>query len=250
MENEYKFGYWTIFRIPFIQQFFYFWASMVENGILGLPLSKSDLLYDVNIQDVCECLAQVSMSKKHAVWAALHDESSQDSLSVIRRVYDLRCGPLSFEMIVSELSAALQEFEGGPKVKAITLTDDQFKRYLEYMANQNKQQGLQEILQDIRMNHDKEASSSDACLTSLGHVSTYDPSTMIDHKDNPSFIPNPSKVITPFFIDLMMDSMRIIRANQPLSIIPNQDIRDLTGKEPIHIGKFFVSNLRQFRPRD
>lgn len=229
LEAEEKYGYWSIFRLPFIQQFFYFWANMVENGVLGLPLSKADLLYDANIQDICECLAQATLSKSHMVW----------STNAMKRVYELRCGPLTFEMIVSELSNALRESDGELKVKAITLTDDQFIRYLEYMSAQDHV-GLREFLKTIQVDGDNAPMSITTRKTDL--------STIMGHKDGPSVIPSPSDVITPFFIDSMMDYMKMIRGNQPLSVVPTHDIRDLTGKEPIYINKFFTSNLRRFRP--
>jgi hypothetical protein len=60
-------------------------------------------------------------------------------------------------MIVAELSNALQEFIGTPRIHAITLTDEQFKKYLEYASTENYIL-LKELLKTIR-DDDKSAGS-------------------------------------------------------------------------------------------
>lgn len=65
----YKYGYWVIFRIPMIQQMFYFWFKMIQSkSAVGMSISESNVLKNVNIKDVCECLCETALSKKSMVW--------------------------------------------------------------------------------------------------------------------------------------------------------------------------------------
>lgn len=168
MRHHYKYGSWAIYRIPFIQQYMYFWSQMLENkNMLGMPISESDMLVSVNIKDVLDCVAIASLSKKSVVWASSKpqhhleastmlatgsepnnsdtlsssDESNDNNdsqVAAMKHVYELTSEPLSLVMMSDAMSRALHEAGSSFDVDSAVISDEQLETYLKHVAKSDK----------------------------------------------------------------------------------------------------------------
>ncbi|KAF1799277.1 hypothetical protein FB192DRAFT_1329414 [Mucor lusitanicus] len=253
LRHHYKYGSWVVYRIPFIQQYMYFWTQMLENNnMLGMPISESDMLLTVNIKDVQECVAIASLSKKSMV--------IQQPAVAIKRVYELISEPLTLAMMADAMSRALREAGGSFGVNAAVLTDEQLETYLKLVAK-TKQSGAaavdidawtRNILDTAKILEPAASSSYQQGVSELLQSRSFLASTTNrDHQDSPDLYPCPADTLTPFCIQLIMNHFRVAR-NMPVSppMLPSSnDIRDIIGRAPIPIDVFFMMNRKLFHPQ-
>lgn len=289
LRHHYKYGSWVVYRIPFIQQYMYFWTQMLENNnMLGMPISESDMLLTVNIKDVQECVAIASLSKKSMVWTYREPERHLDASTIlaggpdgdsstssssddgsssiqqpavaIKRVYELISEPLTLAMMADAMSRALREAGGSFGVNAAVLTDEQLETYLKLVAK-TKQSGTaavdidawtRNILDTAKILEPAASSSYQQGVSELLQSRSFLASTTNrDHQDSPDLYPCPADTLTPFCIQLIMNHFRVAR-NMPVSppMLPSSnDIRDIIGRAPIPIDVFFMMNRKLFHPQ-
>lgn len=263
LRDRYKYGAWVVFRIPLIQQFMHFWASMIENkSTIGLSMSESDYLLTVNIMDVCECVCQAALSKKCSVWANQQDASGSSdddeeetaadvvARAAIKRVYELTCAtPAGLYLISKALSDAVRKDGFDVDIEATIITDEQLESYLKFVSGEKKKE-LETLLSTVykdKENKLKKASSeSGSLLKSFKAFFIDDKAKVTYDQDDPNWYPAP-KVLNPFCIDLILNHFRNARSPD-VPNMPSSDICDITGRAPIEISEFFMENRRQFRP--
>ncbi|KAI7898239.1 uncharacterized protein BX663DRAFT_490236 [Cokeromyces recurvatus] len=245
----FEYGYWLIFRIPFIQQYMYFWKSMIENkSRLGMPMSKHSLLTMVNIKDVLECVSIACLSKKSAVWSAYansgneSDNSSSDDLIKLNKPSSkqLQTGgshstgmkklfmlhsmqPMSLKMIAESLMKALKHDDSGLDIDTIEMEYHELESYLKYIAE-----------------------NMDHCST---NPSSFDLASKhkSNHEDHLAWHPMPKEDLKHFQIKLIIDHFKMAHCSDVVAPL-NNDVRDILGRDPIELRDFFMLNRRQFRP--
>lgn len=277
LRHHYMYGSWVVFRIPFIQQYMYFWTQMLENkNILGMPISEGDMLMTVNIKDVHQCVATASLSKKSMVWtyrepqlqlqdstilpggpdddtsSSSDDNNNQQRVVAIKRVYELVSEPFTVTMMADAMSRALREAGSSFNVDAAILTDEQLETYLKLVAK-TKQSGAASIQAD-ELNSILNATKT-LKLSYPGDVLELLESRSSlfmehrDHQDSPDVYPCPADTLTPFCIQLILNHFKVARNMIMPPLIPNHDVRDIIGRSPIPIDVFFMLNRKLFRPQ-
>lgn len=247
LRSIYKYGYWMIFRIPMIQQFFYFWSKMIEDkSIIGMPISEANMLETVNIHDVCACLSQSALSKKSTVWRKqslgntinnieVGDTGEQQELyesGLAKRVYELTSTmPMNPLMIADAITAALKKEGFESTIEPAVITDEELKEYLQKIAHEASNKAL--LLTSVS-NREEPGSlfASDAVSARLDRRS---------EPDCPIMYPHPSIFLSPFAIQLIIDCFRYTRSPSTI-IIPTNDVRDITGCDPVELDEFFMKN--------
>lgn len=275
--HHYKYGSWVVYRIPFIQQYMYFWTHMLENkNMLGMPISEGDMLMTVNIKDIHECVAIASLSKKSMVWtyreperqlkastilpggsdgdtSSSSDDSNQQPVA-IKRVYELVSEPLSLAMMADAMSRALREAGGSFSVDAAVLTDGQLETYLKLVAK-TKQSGAASIQADewariLDAAKSLQPSSYQQDISQLLESrSSLATTKHHDHQDSPDVYPCPAGTLTPFCIQLILNHFKVARNTTMPPMVPSNDIRDIIGRSPIPIDVFFMLNRKLFHPQ-
>lgn len=277
LRHHYMYGSWVVFRIPFIQQYMYFWTQMLENkNILGMPISEGDMLMTVNIKDVHECVATASLSKKSMVWtyrkpqlqlqdstilpgrpdddtsSSSDDNNNQQRVVAIKRVYELVSEPFTVTMMADAMSRALREAGSSFNVDAAILTDEQLETYLKLVAK-TKQSGAASIQADelnsilnatktLKLSYPRDVLELLQSRSSLFMEHR-------DHQDSPDVYPCPADTLTPFCIQLILNHFKVARNMIMPPLIPNYDVRDIIGRSPIPIDVFFMLNRKLFRPQ-
>jgi hypothetical protein len=277
LRQVHKYGYWIVFRLPFIQQYMHFWSHMIESkSVIGMPLHEMSMIYTVNMNDVCECLAQASLSKKAKVWDSCvpsHDslfsaygnsdsgnnsETIEPTNKVFKRVYELICTqPMNVSMIAESLTKALRETGFTVEIDPAMIEDDQLESYLKCIAEKDpkelvplldttapcvKPHDVGSLQQGIRSTFTSASSTFESLFSS-----TDTSKKSHDQPSDPKYLlPCPADVLTPFGIQLILDHFRRARLSQE-PILPNNDIRDVCGHEPIEFSDFFMRNRHQFR---
>jgi len=273
LRHRYKYGSWVVYRIPFIQQYMYFWIHMLENkNILGMPISEGDMLMTVNIKDVHECVAMASLSKKSMVWTYHEperhlqastilpggpdgDTSSSQQPMVIKRVYELVSEPLTLTMMADAMSRALREAGGSYNVDAAVLTDEQLEIYLKLVAKTKQRDAASmdatewgRILDaaKIRQSSSYQQGVSELLQSRSSLAST---AKHRDHQDSPDVYPCPADTLTPFCIQLILNHFKVARNMVMPPLVLNNDIRDIIGRSPISMDVFFMLNRKLFHPQ-
>ncbi|KAL7312040.1 hypothetical protein PS15m_007844 [Mucor circinelloides] len=277
LRHHYMYGSWVVFRIPFIQQYMYFWTQMLENkNILGMPISEGDMLMTVNIKDVHECVATASLSKKSMVWtyrepqlqlqdstilpggpdddasSSSDDNNNQQGVVAIKRVYELVSEPSTVTMMADAMSRALREAGSSFSVDAAILTDEQLETYLKLVAK-TKQSGAASIQAD-ELNRILNAAKT-LKLSYPGDVLELLQSRSSlfmehqGHQDSPDVYPCPADTLTPFCIQLILNHFKVARNMIMPPLIPSHDVRDIIGRSPIPIDVFFMLNRKLFHPQ-
>ncbi|CEP14243.1 hypothetical protein [Parasitella parasitica] len=262
MRHQHKYGSWVVYRIPFLQQYMYFWRLMFENkNAFGMPISQGDMLTSVNVKDVLDCVAIASLSKKSMVWtyrephrhlqastilpggpdggtSSSSDDSSQQTRA-IKRVYELTSQPLSLATMAYAMSRALRKAGSGFDVDAAVISDEQLESYLKLVAKSAKNRTSSANNEEIQRIFDTITRFTD------------EPQQTVlkdrEHQDSPDLYPCPADTLTPFCIHLIMSHFKVARNTMP-PMVPNNDIRDITGRMPIQMDAFFMTNRRLFRP--
>ncbi|CAO3616714.1 unnamed protein product [Mucor fragilis] len=277
LRHHYKYGSWVVYRIPFIQQYMYFWTHMLENkNMLGMPISEGDMLMTVNIKDIHECVAIASLSKKSMVWtyreperqlkastilpggsdgdtSSSSDDSNQQPVA-IKRVYELVSEPLSLAMMADAMSRALREAGGSFSVDAAVLTDGQLETYLKLVAK-TKQSGAASIQADewARILDAAESLQPSSYQQDISQLlesrSSLATTKHRDHQDSPDVYPCPAGTLTPFCIQLILNHFKVARNTTMPPMVPSNDIRDIIGRSPIPIDVFFMLNRKLFHPQ-
>lgn len=258
LRSNYKYGHWMIFRVPMIQQFFYFWSKMIEKkSIIGIPISESNMLETVNIRDVCACLSQSALSKKSNVWKNrplvntetifevddnnnTGEEQEIYRNSVLKRVYQLTCTkPVNSLMIADAITAALKEEGFDSTVEPVIITEEELKNYLKTIAQEEQDFGEINTGSSTFVSN-KEGSNSLFAGQTL--------STRFNRPDEPDcseIYPRPSEFLSPLAIQLIIDYFEYTRSSF-IPISPTNDVRDITGCDPVELNEFFMRNRRQF----
>ncbi|KAI8971961.1 hypothetical protein BDF20DRAFT_948594 [Mycotypha africana] len=278
--QQYRYSYYIIFRLPFIQQFMYFWTRMMESrGMVGMPIDHSTYLTTVNIKDVCSCLAQASLSKKSMVWSTQRPLDSSDTTARaeeyndegpdnnnpstrMRRIYELRSNQqMNFNMIAEALNFALREAGSNLKAEPVVVSEDQLEQYLMSIAKKEGSGVLDSLdaifpinmINKVKQKHVEVGAGINQVLLDAKNIfhSTQQGSQALsgDFQDNPEFYPRPSMVLTHAYIKLILNHFRSARNMKP-PIAPCNDVRNITGREPIPLTDFFMSNRQQFRPEE
>lgn len=253
LRSHYKYGYWMIFRIPMIQQFFYFWSKMIEDkSVIGMPISEANMLETVNIQDVCACLSQSVLSKKSLVWrnqslgysidgTEASNSGEQEDLhraSLSKRVYELTSTmPMNPLMIADAITAALKKEGFESTIEPAVITDEELKEYLQKIAHEENNNKA--LLSTSVSNREESGSLFAGDTVSVRFNCHGEP-------DCPKMYPHPSKFLSPFAIQLIIDCFRYTRS--PSTIIsPANDVRDITGCDPVELDEFFMKNRSYLR---
>ncbi|KAG1467886.1 hypothetical protein G6F56_004156 [Rhizopus delemar] len=229
--NEY--GKWVILRVPFIQQYLYFWAKMIEDkAMIGMPIAQTDVLETVHVKDICDSVAHLVLNKRLATW----------DIHIEKRMYDLRSVPtFSLYDLTQSLSDSLKEDGKTPDINSVVLTEEQMQSYLECVAEGSKK--MKTLLDSV--SHNLPAVPKTGILVSI--VSGVF-SMLWTHKDQDDPRWYPTDALTPFSIQLIMNHFQLARNPQWLPELGNPtDIRDLTGVDPIPLSEFFMNNRRRFR---
>ena len=256
---NYKFGNYVVFRIPLIQQMFHFWSKMMRSkSIIGLPISDTDYLPTVNIMDVCACLCRTALSKNSMAWNSDNESSSQEQrdedTQSMKRVYDLKsnlsCTPL---MIAEAITQAFKEEGFKSSIKSAIFQDEQLEEYMKKLSENHGDDSMESFLSTIDArptNNDATAEGSTGLLYSLKNLlyggKTEVSKAKFDHPDEPSLYPSPSTYLTPFLIKVILEHFRYARCSYA-PMVPTNDIRDLTGVNPIELAEFFMNNRHQLR---
>ncbi|KAL9549466.1 hypothetical protein MBANPS3_005194 [Mucor bainieri] len=282
LRHHYKYGSWVVYRIPFIQQYMYFWTQMLENNnMLGMPISEGDMLMTVNIKDVHECIAVASLSKKSMVWtyreperlmkastilpggpdadtsssSSSSDNSSSQQPVAIKRVYELVSEPLTLAMMADAMSRALREAGAGFRVEAAVLTDEQLETYLKLVAK-TKQSGAGSIdagewARILGAAKVVPPSSYQQGISELlqSRSSLVTTKNRDHHQDSPDVYPCPADTLTPFCIQLIMNHFKVARNAMMPPLVPGNDVRDIIGRAPIPMDVFFMLNRKLFHPQ-
>ncbi|KAI8640443.1 hypothetical protein BD408DRAFT_434198 [Parasitella parasitica] len=280
MHHQLKYGSWVVYRIPFIQQYMYFWSLMFENkNVLGMPISIQDMLISVNANDVLDCVAIASLSKKSMVWA-YHEphrhlqastilpggpdgdtsSSSDDNnrqVKAIKRVYELTSEPQTLMMMAEAASQALREAGSGFDVDAVVISDEQLENYLKLVAKSGKDKSF--VNSELDRTLGKISKVKDDTKHILREVddipSLFSQSNSLihdvlfknrGHQDSSDLYPCPADTLTPFCIHLILNHFKVARNSLP-PMAPNNDIRDITGRVPMPIDVFFMLNRKLLR---
>lgn len=241
LETLEEYGKWIIFRIPFIQQYLYFWSKMVQSkAAMGMPISQTDLLETVHVKDICNCVTQVALTKKSMVWEVGY---------VKKRVYDLRSTPaFTFQTMTKSLSDALKEKDGKrSEIHPVVITEEQMDAHLKELSKDVCGQGMADLLKSVSMEQFLDAANPSLIRNMTSNIGKLFFGTCRAEKDSPRWYPRPNEVLTPFCIRLITDLFKISRNPEwnPVVGDPN-DIRDITGSVPISISSFFMNNYHQF----
>lgn len=280
LRQVYIYGHWIIFRLPLIQQFMHFWSHMVEHkSVIAMPLNKSNFIHTVNMNDVCECLAQASLSKKVMLWrqpsdsypggdisamdnatsssedSSESDEQDPDSIksaNALKRIYELITQPMNISMISKSLTKALRETGFTGDIEPAKMEEDQLESYLKFIAEQGKENSKKTDLSfDAFTLYRKSRNTRGAfsSASSVGKILFDGADTTNASHDQPSdpkyLFPCPAQVLTPFGIQLILDHFRRARMPQGTILFYN-DIRDITGHEPTELSDFFMGNRQSF----
>ncbi|KAG0786321.1 hypothetical protein G6F16_009961 [Rhizopus arrhizus] len=235
-----QYGKWVVFRISFIQQYLYFWTKMIESkAMMGMPIAQTDNLETVHVKDICNCVAQAALTKKSMVWDA--------HVYLEKRVYDLKSVPsFTLHNITKSLLDSLKE-DGGkvPDVHSVVLTEEQMRNYLQLVARGTKSKELTHLLDSASINLPPAAKPGLVQNTVYGLTRLL--FTQTREEDDPNWCPYPDD-LTPFRIQLIMSHFQLARNPQWMPVVGSPtDIRDITGRDPIAISKFFMNNRRRFR---
>ncbi|KAG2200279.1 hypothetical protein INT47_000272 [Mucor saturninus] len=262
LRNCFKYGDWVVFRIPMIQQFMYFWSSMIENkSVIGMPIAESNMLTTVNIKDVCECICQAALSKKCIVWGqtknddVISDGSSSNSEYVtthttLKRVYGLTSdNVMTLTMIAQALSDALKEAGFSSDVEPATITREQLESYLKFVSEEPAEDKVESFLTIIFPDiiAKKRNISTGGLLSNFRSLFIGSEVAKPCEMDDPNWYPSPPRFLTPFCIQVILDHLNISRQPE-IPMLPSSDVRDITGRKPIDLSSFFMKNRRQFRP--
>lgn len=271
LRNCYKYGSWVVFRIPMIQQFIYFWSSMIENkSVIGMPLSESDMLPTVNIKDICECVCQAALSKKAIVWSqkqsgdnnditsssSSSNNEADDGRSVLlrtafKKIFELSSAtPMTLTSIAQTLSDALKEEGFDSDVEPAIVSEKQLESYLKFVSKEPAiskiESHLTAIFPDVVSR--KCSSSNSGLFYNFKSIFISGDTAKPSHDlDDPNWYPSPSMFLTPFCIEVILDHFRIAHCPE-VPMIPTNDVRDITGRNPTKLSYFFMKNRRQFRP--
>ncbi|CAO3674379.1 unnamed protein product [Rhizopus stolonifer] len=201
--NEY--GNWVIFRIPFIQQYLYFWSQMISSQcVLGMPMSQTDHLETIHVKDICRCVAQAVLTKKSMVWQTLE-----------KRVYDLRSTPsLNLSQMAKSLSDSLQH----PELCSVIITEEQMECYLRMLS---KDQAMTRLLESAAKG---KVESPRPGMVQQGIQSLIQVlSAPLGDEDRLKWYPDPAKVLTPFCIRLILEHFKVSRNPQWMPVVVFQD---------------------------
>lgn len=267
LRSCFKYGAWVVFRIPMIQQFMHFWSSMIENkSVIGMPITEANVLTTVNIKDVCECICQATLSKKSVIWSqplvdALGSDSSSDYSShnktenipphtSLKRVYELTSdNALTLTMIAQALSDALKEEGFSSDVEPATITEEQLEGYLKFVSEEPAAAKLESFFTTIFPDVVAKIHTpySGGLLSNFKSMFLSNEVTKPSDMDDPNWYPSPTIFLTPFCTEVILEHFRIARQPE-IPMFPSNDIRDITGRDPIDLSCFFMKNRRQFRP--
>lgn len=233
----------SAYSIPVPQQCLYFWSRMVEErGMLAMPLPSEVAVQSVHMHDLCDAVATLILSPrkqnnslKRQFQDEEYDSESGDGEGEVdipeqslKRIYELTSAcPYTGRDMARKLAEALDTHEDGIQYNEIS--SEELKQYLEQAAREEEQ-------------------PEKSWLERATQLVTGDPAQpdLIGHPDRPALRPRPRRYLTPAFIEFLIDWFDTAK-RVPLDKTTN-DLRDLTGREPIDLAQFFVDNSKEFRP--
>lgn len=197
--------------------------------VLGMPMSQTDHLETIHVKDICRCVAQAVLTKKSMVWQTLE-----------KRVYDLRSVPsLNLSEMAKSLSDSLQQ----PELCSVIITKEQMECYLRMLSKDQAMARLLESAAKGKIESPRPGMVQQG-IQSLKHIL----SAPLDDKDRLKWYPDPTKVLTPFCIRLILEHFKISRNPQWMPVVGGPtDVRDITAHDPISVSKFFKINHRRFK---
>ncbi|ORY94746.1 hypothetical protein BCR43DRAFT_550892 [Syncephalastrum racemosum] len=243
IREKFAYGRWCIFRIPFTQQTLYYWSHMVEErGMLAMPLPSEVALQTVHMHDLCDAVATLILSprkQENPLKRPSHHDNEEDDgegevdipEQSLKRIYELTSAcPYTGRDMARKLAEALGAQE--EDIQYAEISCEELKEYLEQAAREE----------------DQPRKSWLARATELVISDSTQPD-LIGHPDRPALRPRPRRYLTPVFIEFLMDWFDTAK-RVPLDKTTD-DLRELTGREPIDLAQFFVDNSKEFhRPHD
>lgn len=240
-------------------------------------LSKKSMVWnqqqqqqEVNKDNFDNSSSDSSSSGNEADDNVIDEQRNKNHGSLLKRVYEIKCTlPMNPSMIAQALSNALQEEGYDAEVEPAVITEERLKDYLKCVSEQGTatvDQVLNSILLGVvdatrrRQQSSSQGTQSATTAASGSHFSKLTGSifgssvgdagekTSRSSQDDPNWYPCPSEVLTPFCIQLIIDHFRVARCPE-IPMFPSNDVRDITGREPVQLAEFFMNNRRQFRPQ-
>lgn len=212
---------------------------MFENqNMLGMPISRVDMLITVNVKDVLDCVTIAALSKKSIVWSYREpqhhieastiipgghggDTSSSSDVSnqqatAMKCVYELTNEPLSLVLMANAMSRALRKAGSGFDVNAAVIFDVKLESYLKFVSKLSllNVDELNSVLNDVTVIEDEVQSISRAIDDFANRSSSFlQESSFFDdilfknreHQDNPNLYPCPVATLTPLCIQLILN---------------------------------------------
>ncbi|KAI7859396.1 hypothetical protein BDC45DRAFT_564209 [Circinella umbellata] len=214
LRETFAYGRWCIFRLAFLNQGFYFWNEMIEHsGKIGMPMSPDTEFTTLSIQDVCDAVATLVLtSHKGQVESNNEDDDEDDDDEDTDEIEDpsviKRIYELTGQCPYTGRAAAMKLNKAlGGEEGEIQFAEISEDELREYLERQ---------------------------------------SAKPNHADPPGLVPDPHRYINEAFIDALIDWFKILkRVNFGQTM--THHVRDLTGKEPMDLGQFFIENRREFR---
>ncbi|KAI9244007.1 hypothetical protein BDA99DRAFT_544178 [Phascolomyces articulosus] len=208
LREKFAYGRWCVFRASFINQGFYFWNDMIErNGKIGMPLSEGTPFTTISIQDVCDAIATVILSSSSKSQDHETDDDDDDDITDPSLVKRVYELTGSCPYTGQDVAMKLNEALGGQEGEI---------QYAEISEEE-----LREYLRNKKLTRPTQA-------------------------DPPGLVPDPHCYLSQVFIDTMIDCFKTMERTNVGQKVTNH-VRDLTGKEPVDLGQFFVENRHQFR---
>lgn len=243
----------------------------VCNCFAQAALSKKSMVWCNQIQD-----GQRAPSARSGNDDGSSDDTSTDEKNIeeslsLKRVYNLTCTlPMNPLMISEAIRNACKKEGFDTHIKPVVIMEEQLKDYLETIAKEEQNSiELDALLSNITMSgnavfdtsgdgNKQRASSADKSTTAANSglfsnlksmfISNAASSGPIHggEPDSPEWYPHPSMFLTPLYIKILLNHFRYARSPCPPIVLPTNDVRDITGCDPVELGEFFISNRRRF----
>ena len=218
LRQTFAYGRWCIFRLAFLNQGFYFWNDMIEhNGKIGMPMSSGTEFTSISIQDVCDAVATLVLASSKA----LRKGDDEDDDVEDQEDEDEDDDGAEDPSVVKRIYELTGQCPYTGSIAAMKLNEALGGGEGEIEFAEISEEELREYLERKAAKPNNQA-------------------------DPPGLVPDPHRYINQAFIDAILDWFKILKhANFGRTV--THHVRDLTGKEPMDLGQFFIENRHEFR---
>ena len=215
LRETFAYGRWCIFRLTFLNQGFYFWNDMIENnGKIGMPISPGTEFTTISIPDVCDAVATLVLTGSKTLQKGDDEDDVEDQ-------EDDDDDDVEDPSVIKRIYELTGQCPYTGSVAAMKLNEALGGGEGEIQFAEISEEELREYLERKASKPNKQA-------------------------DPPGLVPDPHRYINRAFIEAILDWFKILKsANFGRTV--THHVRDLTGKEPMDLGQFFIENRREFR---